>query len=31
MREKYYQVVFWLWMVGISALIISALLANIFE
>lgn len=31
MKEKYYQVFFWVWIVSMASLIIAALLANIFE
>jgi hypothetical protein len=31
MKEKYYQIVLWIWLIAISALVISALVASVFE
>ncbi len=31
MKEKYYQIVLWIWLIAISTLVISALVASIFE
>jgi hypothetical protein len=31
MKEKYYQIVLWIWLLSISAIVILALVASVFE